>query len=252
MNKYVGLFLFLNIVYAAFAQNVPIDDQKSDVEFKHVMYEKFEIPELSVCIDSALANSPLLKASDEQINIILEDIKIRKKLWLDYIIIDANSRYGLFNQLTFTQQTSNPDIAIQQAKEQFNYFAGITIRIPFSYFGNNKNEQKKLKLSIKETELKKEDLKNEIKKLVVNEYFKLNRLRDLVDVHLNNLQTVNIDYLKTKNDLKAGMATMTEFAASNTAYAKAVDAFVSTKNEYYAQYYILNILIGSNIQNAKK
>jgi hypothetical protein len=48
------------------------------------------------------------------------------------------------------------------------------------------------------------------------------------------------------------MLGMTEFAASNTAYAKAVDAFVSTKNDYYSQYYILNILIGTNIQKTKK
>ncbi|OIP81653.1 MAG: hypothetical protein AUK44_09575 [Porphyromonadaceae bacterium CG2_30_38_12] len=209
--------------------------------------DNFEIPKLSVCIDSALAYSPLLKANDEQINIILEDIKIRKKAWLEYLIIDANTRYGLFNQLSLTQQTASADVAIQSAKEQFNYFAGLTLRIPLSYFSSNKNEQKKLKLSIKDAQLKKEDLKNELKKLVVTEYFKLNRLKNLVDVHLNNLQTANIDYMKSKNDVKAGMATMTEFAASSTAYAKAVDAFVSTKNDYYAQYYILNILIGKKI-----
>jgi outer membrane protein TolC len=171
---------------------------------------------------------------------------------LEYLIIDANTRYGLFNQLSLTQETSNPDVAVQSAKEQFNYFAGITLRIPFSYFSSNKNEQKKLSISIKEAELKKEELKNEINKLVVTEYFKLKRLQELLGVHLNNLQTAQIDYLKSKNDLKSGMLGMTEFAASNTAYAKAVDAFVSTKNDYYSQYYILNILIGTNIQKTKK
>lgn len=219
---------------------------------KNSSVEKFKIPDLATCIDSAILHSPLLKATDEQINIILEDLKIQKKIWTDFIMIDANTRYGLYNQLTLTQESVNPDLAIRSDKEQFNYFAGITLRIPFSYFSSNKNEQKKLKLSIKEAELKKEDLRNEIRKLVVTEYFKLSRLRDLVDVHMNNLQTANIDYLKSKNDLKGGMTTMTEFAAASTAYAKAVDVFVSTKNEYYAQYYILNILIGANIQNSKK
>ncbi len=251
MKKVLILFFLVSISICNYSQ-VPIvvDSLKPDNGLTQT--ETFVIPELSVCIESALKNSPLLKANQEQIEIILEDIKIKKKSWLEYLIIDANTRYGLFNQVTLTQETSSPDLAIQSNKEQFNYFAGITLRIPFSYFASNKNEQKKLKLSIKEAELRKEDLKIEINKLVVVEYFKLKRLQELVGVHLNNLQTAQIDYLKSKNDLKSGMLTMTELAASSTAYAKAVDAFVSVKNDYYAQYYILNILIGSNIQNDKK
>jgi outer membrane protein TolC len=251
MSRYLVFFVSLIFSINNYSQNAIISDSSLLVQ-NLILSEKFEIPELSVCIESALKNSPLLKANDQQIEIILEDIKISKKSWLEYLIIDANTRYGLFNQLTLTQETSSPDVAVQSAKEQFNYFAGITLRIPFSYFSSNKNEQKKLKLSIKEAEFKKEELKNEINKLVVTEYFKLKRLQELLGVHLNNLQTAQIDYLKSKNDLKSGMVTMTEFAATSTAYAKAVDAYISVKNDYYTQYYVLNILIGTNIQNNKK
>ena len=248
MNRLKLILVLFLFNLSVFAQTTAKTDSLNNV----LTYESYLIPDLNECIESALKNSPLLKANDRQIEIILEDIKIRKKSWLEYLIIDANTRYGLFNQLTLTQETSNPDVAVQSAKEQFNYFAGITLRIPFSYFSSNKNEQKKLSISIKEAELKKEELKNEINKLVITEYFKLKRLQELLGVHLNNLQTAQIDYLKSKNDLKSGMLGMTEFAASHTAYAKAVDAFVSTKNDYYSQYYILNILIGTNIQKTKK
>lgn len=252
MTRVVLFISLILIALSGYSQTTSGDTDTTAAVLRIISVERFEIPELSACIDSALSHSPLLKANEQQINIILEDLKISKKSWLEYIMIDANTRYGLFNQLTLTQETSNADLAVQTAKEQFNYFAGITLRIPFSSFATNKNEQKKLHLSIKEAELKKRDLENEIKKLVVTEFFKLNRLRDLVEVHQNNLQTANIDYLKSKNDLRAGMVTMTEFAAASTAYAKAVDAFVTTKNDYYAQFYILNILIGTNIQNIKK
>ncbi|MFZ4581012.1 MAG: TolC family protein [Paludibacter sp.] len=248
MNRLKLILVLFLFNLSVFAQTQAKTDSLSNV----LTFDNYIIPELDECIQSTLKNSPLLKASDQQIEIILEDIKIRKKSWLEYLIIDANTRYGLFNQLTLTQETSNPDVAVQSAKEQFNYFAGLTLRIPLSYFSSNKNEQKKLNISIKEAELKKEELKNEINKLVVTEYFKLKRLQELLGVHLNNLQTAQIDYLKSKNDLKSGMLGMTEFAASSTAHAKAVDAFVSTKNDYYAQFYILNILMGTNIQKIKK
>lgn len=251
MKRTLILISLILITISNYSQ-VPIVADSLQPKLDILQTDTFDIPELSVCIEKALTNSPLLKASQEQIQIILEDIKIKKKSLLEYLIIDANTRYGLFNQVTLTQETSSPDLAIQSNKQQFNYFAGITVRIPFSYFATNKIEQKKLKLSIKEAELKIEDLKIEINKLVVVEYFKLKRLQELLSVHLNNLQTAQIDYLKSKNDVKSGMLTMTEFAAVSTAYAKAVDAFVSVKNDYYSQYYILNILIGNPIQNAKK
>lgn len=210
--------------------------------------DKLIIPSLEVCIQSALTNSPLLKANEQQIEKLLEEIKIKKKSWLDYVQIDANSRYGLFNQLTLSESTVGADIAVQQAKEQFNYFAGLSIKLPLSYFVSNKNEQKILKHSIKESELKKEELKNEISKLVVVEYFKLKNFSDLINAQQNNLQTTQIDYLKAKKDVQNGMLGMTEFASISTSYTKAVEAFTKTKNDYYTQFYILKILTGSNLQ----
>ncbi|MBV5343472.1 TolC family protein, partial [bacterium] len=103
---------------------------KTDSVSNALSFDKLIIPSLEVCIQSALTNSPLLKANEQQIEKLLEEIKIKKKSWLDYVQIDANSRYGLFNQLTLSESTGGADIAVQQAKEQFNYFAGLSIKLP--------------------------------------------------------------------------------------------------------------------------
>lgn len=244
MIRIYSLMLMLFIMVSVFAQSAA----KTDSVSNDLAFEKLIIPNLETCIQSALTNSPLLKANDQQIEKLLEEIKIKKKSWLDYVQIDANSRYGLFNQLTLSESTGGTDIAVQQAKEQFNYFAGLTIKLPLSYFVSNKNEQKILKHSIKESELKKEELKNEISKLVVVEYFKLKNYYDMLDAQQNNLQTTQIDYLKAKKDVQNGMLGMTEFASVSTSYTKAVEAFTKTKNDYYTQFYILKILTGSNLQ----
>lgn len=244
MIRIYSLMLMLLFVLSGFTQT----QVKTDSVTNDLAVEKLIIPNLETCIQSALTNSPLLKANDEQIEKLLEEIKIKKKSWLDYIQIDANSRYGLFNMLTMSQTTGGADIAVEQAKEQFNYFAGLTIKLPLSYFVSNKNEQKILKHSIKESELKKEELKNEISKMVVVEYFKLKNYYDLLDAQQNNLQTTQIDYLKAKKDVQNGMLGMTEFASISTSYTKAVEAFTKTKNDYYTQFYILKILTGTNLQ----
>jgi outer membrane protein TolC len=246
MNRLKLIIVLFVFNLSVFAQTTAKTDSLNNV----LTFDKLLIPELDECIQSALKNSPLMKVNDQQIESLLEEIKIKKKSWLDYLQIDANTRYGLFNQLTLTESTgnTNPDVAIQQAKTQLNYFAGLSIKLPLSYFVSNKSEQKILKNSIKETELKKEDLKNEISKIVVIEYFKLKNFADLLDAQQNNLQTTQIDYLKAKNDIQNGMLGMTEFASISTSYTKAIEAFMKTKNEYYTQFYILKILTGTNLQ----
>lgn len=247
---------FILLVFALLSNATAAQQVKADADPDSVVItiNKMIIPTLDVCTEAALANSPLLKATDQQVEALLQDIKIKKSSWLDYVQIDANSRYGLFNQLTVNQNTSGglPDVAVQSNKEQFNYFAGITIKMPLSYFTNNTREQKKIRFSIKEAELKKEELKNEILKLVVTEYFKLKNVYELLEFQQDNLQTTQLDYLKARADLQAGLLSTTEFASISTTYTKAVEAFSKTKNEYYTQFYILNILTGSNLQKLQK
>ncbi len=251
MNR-ILFFIILGYFYplGLFAQN----EVNSDSTTNLMAYNKFVIPVLEDCIQFAMNNSPLLKANDQQIEVLLEEIKIKKKAWLDFIQIEANTRYGLFNQVSLTQssEVSASEVALQSAKEQFNYFAGLTVKLPLSYFVANKSEQKIIKLNIREMELKKEDLKKEITRLVIIEYFKLKNFSEMLEAQQNNLQTAQIDYLKGRNDVKSGMIGMTEYAAISNAYTKSMDAYISTKNSYYTEYYLLKMLTGTNLQKDKK
>ena len=244
--SYILVFFSLSIL----AQN----QAKNDSVNKEIAFEKFVIPDLEFCIQSALNNSPLLKVSDNQIDVVLEEIKLKKKAWLENLQIEANTRYGLFNQvsLSTTAGSTTPDVAIQSAKQQLNYFVGLTLKLPLSFFSTNKSEQKTLKHNIREFELKKEELKKQISQLIISEYFKFKNMSELVDAHQSNLQNAQLDFLRGKSEVKVGMLGLTEFAAMSNAYTKALDAFNGTKNDYYSEYYLLKLLTGTNLLKDKK
>lgn len=210
--------------------------------------------DLKEIIDSAMVHSPLLLVPDTEIEKLLEEIKIRKKSWLEYIQIDANTRYGLYNQLTVSNQTNSTDVsqALQSNKTQLNYFAGLTLKIPLSYFVSNKREVNILKSGIKGNELKKEQLKKEVTLLVVDEYYKLKKYQETIPVLQNVYQTMNISYLKASKDLESGTYDIGDFAILVTTLGKAEQSYLEAKNEYFAQYYKLQILTGSNLQNISK
>lgn len=210
--------------------------------------------DLKEIIDSAMVHSPLLMVPDTEIEKLLEEIKIRKKSWLEYIQIDANTRYGLYNQLTVSNQTNTTDISqsLQSNKTQLNYFAGLTLKIPLSYFVSNKREVNILKSGIKGNELKKEQLKKEVTLLVVDEYYKLKKYQETIPVLQNVYQTMKISYLKASKELESGTYDIGDFAILVTTLGKAEQSFLEAKNEYFAQYYKLQILTGSNLENISK
>lgn len=216
--------------------------------------EKSNIPELNVFIESALKNSPLLKINDKELGKILEEIKIQKKSWTDFIQIDANTKYGLYNQLAINDQVTSdvPSVAIQSNKTQLNYFAGITLKIPISDFANKKNKLKILNYSIQESEIKKEQIKNDITQIVIEEYFKFKNYCEVLDLVQNDLQSMKIKYMKSVKEVENGLMSFSDFASVSASYSKSQESFSKSKNEYYAQFYKLQILTGINIQNLTK
>ena len=203
-----------------------------------------KLPPLNDFIESALKNSPLLKVSDLQIEEMFEKIKKEKKSWSDFIFFDANAKYGLFNQLSIEQITGGADVSIKNAREQFNYYAGITFRLPISNFISKKNELNILDKNLNESKLRREQVKNELTQLVIDEYYKLINLSQSLQINQDALQSLEINYLKALKDVNSGAISLSEFNAALTAKQKTQDTYSKVENEYFAQFFKIQVLTG--------
>lgn len=248
MKKLLVFILFLQLAHAAKTQNIALMDSVT-LPDTTIRFERFYLPPLDSCISDAYKYSPLLKASYEEIKGLEEDLKITRKSWLDYLLLDGNVRYGLYNQVTVTEQSTGsglPDVAVKANKDQLNYFGGITLRLPLSSVLSIKNKKEKNLHAIKEAQFRTDVQKSEIARVIVTEYYKMKRLYELLDIHQDNLFNAQIDYLKAKNDLKTGLLSITEYSTISTSYTKAIDSFITTKNECEAQYFVMKIITGKN------
>jgi len=254
------MYRLIFTISVIFAITFEVNSQEKKIATQNVnsetisILEKSTIPDLNVFIESALKNSPLLQVSDKEKEKILEQIKMQKKSWTDFIQIDANTRYGLYNQLTVSNQAvaDVPAVGIQSDKQQLNYYAGVTLKLPISYFANKKNELKILNYNIQESELRKEQLKKEITQFVIDEYFKFKNYRELLDSYQTTLQTMKISYLKSVKDVENGTLGFSEFSTITYSYSKAEESYSKLKSDYYTQIYKLQILTGINLQNTAK
>lgn len=254
MHNLIFTFTFLVLVLFTVQSQVKTTD-KLIINSSEILNTKSNLPELNVFIESALKNSPLLQISDKEIDKILEEIKIHKKSWTEYIQIDGNARYGLLNQLTVDNGASS-DLSTVNIRssdnQQLNYYGGISLKIPISYFANKRNQLKILNSTIQESELKKEQLKNEITSRVIEDYYKLKSYNELLETLENTLQTMKISYQKSIKEVENGILSFTDFSRISASYSQAEETFSKVRNEYYAQYYKLQILTGINIQSITK
>lgn len=204
-----------------------------------------DIPALDKFIQSAVDNSALLKASDQDINQIYERINKNKLSLLDFITIDANTRYGLYNTVVVSSGADGAtDAGTKAAKQQLNYYAGLTLRVPISAFITNKNDVKILKYNAEQTKYKKEELKNALIISVVDEYYKLIKMNKSVKISQDALQTMNVNYIKAGKDITIGLITLAEYNSVLTSKAKVEEEYNTALNEYRAQYMRIQILTG--------
>jgi len=202
-----------------------------------------DVPGLDKFIQSAIDHSPLLQASDQDINQIYEKIKKSKLSFLDFITVDANTRYGLYNTVVVSGGSDGTtDTGTKAAKQQLNYYAGLTLRVPISAFITNKNDIKILKYDAEQTKYKKEELKNALIISVIDEYYKLIKMNKSVKISQDALQTTNVNYIKAGKDIASGLITLADYNSVLATKAKVEEEYNTALNEYRAQYMKIQIL----------
>jgi outer membrane protein TolC len=211
------------------------------------------IPSVEEFIQSALKNSPLLKIPDVEMQQIFEKIKIEKKKWSDYLYVDGIVRYGLNDQLIVNGQTgaSTTNYTLNSANKQLTYYGGLSIKLPLSDLLSKKSQLKILNYSLKESKFRKEQTEQEITNIVIEEYYKLIKLNQILQVYLNVMQTLKISYLKAQKDVANGLMEINDYASIVISKGKAEEGYYNAQNDYYAQYRKIQVLTGLNL-NLKK
>ena len=154
--RLLSIFLFiLNSINLVFGQG-PNNSSINDSIKVDSIYSSIELPLLQTFIESGLQNSPILKINDNEIEQVIQRIKIEKSAWLDNIFIEGITKYGLFNQLIISGEagSNTNEVGVQSANQQFNYFGGLSMKIPISDFLNSKKSIKILNKGLRKFKIK--------------------------------------------------------------------------------------------------
>lgn len=241
------LVLFLNITLKTEAQSI----QNANLDKDTLSIDR-HIPSLDSFIQSALQNSPLLKISDLEIQQILEKIKMEKNSWSDFLFVDGIARYGQYNQFVVSDLTSTDNTTgIKSANQQFTYYGGVTVKIPLSNFLNKKNQNKILNNDLNTGKLKKEQFAKELTNIVIDEYYKLIKFYQILQINMNVLEALRVSHLKAQKDIANGLIEINDYTNIVISKGKAEEGYYNAKSDYFGQYRKIQILTGLNLNSPK-
>ena len=98
--------------------------------------------------------------------------------------------------------------------------------------------------NLSESRERREQIKSEVTLLVIDEYYKLMNLSQSLQYNQDIVQAMDVNYVKAKKDISVGTINMFDFNGALIAKQKALDTYSKVENEFYAQFFKIQVLTG--------
>ena len=113
--------------------------QAANAVERSTAFDSITLPPLSMLIDSAIAHNAMLKFFEHSIDAKKSSLSAESKSWTKSFGIQADVRYGSFNNFsTNTAEGQSPSL-IATSTNQTNFGVGAYVKLPLSDFVNRKN-----------------------------------------------------------------------------------------------------------------
>ena len=214
----------------------------------------FNMPTLTELIDTAFLNSPLLKAQGKAIEGIQEEINTERKKWMDHLYFEGAASYGIYDNLVVNSISNSVDVStgIISRNEQARYYGGVSLKLPLSAISSSSSKVKAKRLLKEQSAYEMQQLREDIKQIIIEEYFQLKYLQESMNTYNKITQTLEISVLQAEKDLTNGHIEFDEFGILVSTAGKSKNDYLKAKNSFQAQYKKLEILAGITLNTQKK
>jgi outer membrane protein TolC len=239
--KFIRILLFIGlnsfIPCSVFAQDtIPVKGK--------MLYDSISIPPLSMMIDSAIAHNAMLSYFEQGIQAKKISLQIDRKAWTKNFGIQADVRYGTFDNFsTNTAEGQNPSL-IATKTNQTNYGIGGYLKLPLSDFVNHKSQVKLAKTEVDQARSMAEVQRDEIRQIVIKQYNDLILKQSLLKIKAKNLETSRINMVMAEKEFQNGIISLGTYSSISETAGNTEINFEEAKTDFKTAYMILEELVG--------
>ena len=201
------------------------------------------IPSLNQLIDSALANNGMVSYRNLEIDAKKSNLKLKKRYWTRNFGIQADSRYGTFNNFS-TTSNSNSTVNLASNTQQFNYNVGFYLKIPLIDILNRKSQIKQAKSELAQAKSLVKFQENELKEVVIRYYEDLKLKQNLLELRASNLGNAKVNMEMVSKEFKNGLIDITEYVRISDMTSRIAVDFEKSKSDFMMSKKLLENIIG--------
>lgn len=241
----IGILLTIFISGKAFSQ--AREDSLDKYTYFDLTTESIEqyLSPLKTLIDSAIANSPLLKYQNAQRIIAKLNTKSVRRRWSKYLGVRSDVKYGLFDNLVLSQDASgNINSSLGTTTEQTRYSGGIYVKFPLQELLDRNN---RIQIAKQEQEMALQEYKSrkrKLRKLVIQQFNDLLLAQKVLRIKNTYKQDVMIQKQMAEQKFKNNQISVSEMTKMSSMYSKAMTEYETAKSEFNNAYLMLQEIVG--------
>ena len=171
---------------------------------------KLLIPKLEVLIDAAIVNNGMMGYRKDEIEVKKANLKSKRRNWTRNFGIQADTRYGNFNNLS-NNVSGNDVVTLASATKQTNYGIGLYLKIPIFDLFNRKSDIKQAQAEVSQAENLVKFQESEIKAIVIGYYEDLILKENLLEIQATNLSDAKVNMEMAKKEFTNGQIEVYEY-----------------------------------------
>lgn len=209
-----------------------------------IVYDINSIPPLTAMIDSAIAHNAMLKYYDQSIEGRKYNLASEKKSWAKNFGIQADMRYGTFDNFsTNTAEGQNPSL-IATTTSQTNYGVGAFLKLPLADFMNHKNKVNLAKVEVEQARSMAEVQRDQIRQLVIKQYNELLLKQTLLKIKTKSFENTRVNLMMAEKEYQNGVIPLGTFSNMSAMMNDAEISFEEAKTDFKTALMLLEELVG--------
>ena len=236
---------FLPILLTGFLSNLGMA-QNNMVKEIQSQRNGISIPPLQVLIDSAINHNAMVRYRTQTVGVKETDLKSEKLYWTRNFGIQADGRYGNFNNnsISVVEGTST---LLASSTSQLNYGVGIYLKFPVFDAINRKNQVKKGKIEMEQAKSLAEAQKDEVRELVIKQYQELTLKQKLLIINSQNLGNAKVNMEMVEKEFRSGVVSIYEYVRLSDMTARIETDYENAKSDFLLAKKLMENLVGFSI-----
>lgn len=207
-----------------------------------------DFPPLLQLIDSAVKHNAMMGYRAQEIVAKRENLKTQQNYWLRNLGLQADTRYGTFDNFSSTANSQSTTLQTVTNK-QFNYGIGLYIKLPVFDVVNRKVQIRQAKAEVEQAKSLQQAQQDEVRQIVIKQYEELLLKQKILSIKSQNLGSATVNYEMVEKEFRNGVIPTTEYVRLSDMTSRIKTEYEMAKSDFIVAKMILEEIVGFSFKN---